>query len=139
MQHFKQELMEYLDYYNNCRIKAKLKGLPPAILNTSPFGCLNNFTSKYCLTFGVTHVQDFAVFVCIFRLHREATQKFLIDLFSKGRGFLGQRPKSSSADDEIYLPSKNQDGEGTVQWTIPSWETQLGGLPKDGNTPPFLL
>jgi putative transposase len=31
MQHFKQELMEYLDYYNNCRIKAKLKGLPPAI------------------------------------------------------------------------------------------------------------
>ena len=32
MQHFKQELMEYLDYYNNCRIMAKLKGLPPAIL-----------------------------------------------------------------------------------------------------------
>ncbi|MGI6178429.1 MAG: IS3 family transposase [Butyricicoccus intestinisimiae] len=31
MQHFKQELMEYLDYYNNRRIKAKLKGLPPAI------------------------------------------------------------------------------------------------------------
>ena len=27
---FKQELMEYLDYYNNL-IKAKLKGLPPAI------------------------------------------------------------------------------------------------------------
>ena len=31
MNHFKQELMEYLDYYNNRRIKAKLKGLPPAI------------------------------------------------------------------------------------------------------------
>ena len=31
MEHFKQELMEYLDYYNNRRIKAKLKGLPPAI------------------------------------------------------------------------------------------------------------
>ena len=32
MEHFKQELVEYLDYYNNnCRIKAKLKGLPPAI------------------------------------------------------------------------------------------------------------
>ena len=29
--HFKQELIEYLDYYNNRRIKAKLKGLPPAI------------------------------------------------------------------------------------------------------------
>lgn len=29
--HFKQELVDYLDYYNNRRIKAKLKGLPPAI------------------------------------------------------------------------------------------------------------
>ncbi len=27
---FKTELIEYLDYYNNRRIKAKLKGLPPA-------------------------------------------------------------------------------------------------------------
>ena len=31
MDHFKRELIEYLDYYNNRRIKAKLKGLPPAI------------------------------------------------------------------------------------------------------------
>ena len=31
MEHFKAELMEYLDYYNYHRIKAKLKGLPPAI------------------------------------------------------------------------------------------------------------
>ena len=30
MDHFKRELIEYLDYYNNHRIKAKLKGLPPA-------------------------------------------------------------------------------------------------------------
>jgi len=30
MEHFKQELIAYLDYYNH-RIKAKLKGLPPAI------------------------------------------------------------------------------------------------------------
>ena len=30
MEHFKQELIEYLDYYNTRRIKAKLKGLPPA-------------------------------------------------------------------------------------------------------------
>lgn len=29
--HFKAELIEYLDYYNNHRIKAKLKGLPPAL------------------------------------------------------------------------------------------------------------
>lgn len=31
IEHFKQELVEYLDYYNNRRIKTKLKGLPPAI------------------------------------------------------------------------------------------------------------
>ena len=31
MEHFKQELIAYLDYYNNRRLKAKLKGLPPAI------------------------------------------------------------------------------------------------------------
>ena len=31
LEHFKLELVDYLDYYNNRRIKAKLKGLPPAI------------------------------------------------------------------------------------------------------------
>ena len=31
MEHFKQELIEYLDYYSNRRIKAKPKGLLPAI------------------------------------------------------------------------------------------------------------
>ena len=31
MEHFKRELVDYLDYYNNHRIKAKLKGLPPAL------------------------------------------------------------------------------------------------------------
>ena len=31
MEHFKAELIDYLDYYNNRRAKAKLKGLPPAI------------------------------------------------------------------------------------------------------------
>lgn len=30
MEHFKQELFDYSDYYNNRRIKAKRKGLPPA-------------------------------------------------------------------------------------------------------------
>jgi len=30
MEHFKMELIDYLDYYNNRRIKAKLKGLSPA-------------------------------------------------------------------------------------------------------------
>lgn len=31
VEHFKAELIDYLDYYNNRRIKAKLKGLPPAL------------------------------------------------------------------------------------------------------------
>lgn len=31
MENFKRELIEYLEYYNNRRIKAKLKGLPPAL------------------------------------------------------------------------------------------------------------
>ncbi len=31
MEHFKAELIDYLDYYNNRRGKAKLKGLPPAL------------------------------------------------------------------------------------------------------------
>ena len=44
MEHFKQELVEYLDYYNNHRIKAKLKGLPPAIYRQqAPSGLLKQF------------------------------------------------------------------------------------------------
>jgi len=31
LEHFKDELVEYLEYYNNCRIKEKLKNLPPAV------------------------------------------------------------------------------------------------------------
>ena len=31
MEHFKHELIAYIDYYNNKRIKARLKGLPPAL------------------------------------------------------------------------------------------------------------
>ena len=31
MDHFKRELIAYLDYYNNHRFKAKLKGLSPAL------------------------------------------------------------------------------------------------------------
>jgi len=30
-EHFKAELIEYLDYYNNRRCKANLKGLPHAL------------------------------------------------------------------------------------------------------------
>lgn len=31
MEHFKAELIDYMDYYNNQRSKAKLKGLPPVL------------------------------------------------------------------------------------------------------------
>ena len=31
MDQFKAELVDYLDYYNNQRIKLKLGGLPPAV------------------------------------------------------------------------------------------------------------
>ena len=31
MEHFRRELVDYLDYYNNRRIKTKLKGMPPAL------------------------------------------------------------------------------------------------------------
>ena len=31
LEHFEAELIEYIDYYNNRRIKARLKGLPPAL------------------------------------------------------------------------------------------------------------
>ena len=31
MEHFKKELLEYFGYYSNCRIKAKRKGLLPAL------------------------------------------------------------------------------------------------------------
>ena len=102
MEHFRQELIAYLDYYNNQRIKATLIALSahtlpdalpfeqslvvfvlvlPALVRvkdeirlgllqqptyqgnaeglaacssqtTSPFGCLNNFFAKLCLTNG---------------------------------------------------------------------------------------
>ena len=31
LEQFKMELIEYLGYYNNRRIKVKLKGIPPAL------------------------------------------------------------------------------------------------------------
>ena len=57
MEHFKQELVDYLEDYNARRIQAKLKGLPPAGLQTtSPFSCLNDFFSKILSNFwGALH------------------------------------------------------------------------------------
>ena len=37
LKHFKQQLVEYLDCYNNSRIKAELKGLPPALHRQQAF------------------------------------------------------------------------------------------------------
>ena len=47
IEHFKQELIAYLDYYNNPRIKAKLKGLPPAFTDSKPFRLLEQFLSEF--------------------------------------------------------------------------------------------
>lgn len=41
MEHFKQELIEYLDYYNNRRIK--VKGLPLLFTDNKPFRLLKLF------------------------------------------------------------------------------------------------
>ena len=55
---FKQELIEYMDYYNNRRIKAKRKGLPPAILNSKPFRLLEQFYCKILSNFwGSLHLR----------------------------------------------------------------------------------
>ena len=36
VEQFKQDRIDYLDYYNNRRIKAKRKGLPPALHRQQP-------------------------------------------------------------------------------------------------------
>ena len=43
MEHFKLELVEYPDDYNNRRIKAKLKGLLPAIHRQQALWLLEQF------------------------------------------------------------------------------------------------
>lgn len=47
MEHFKLELIEYLDYYNNLRIKVKLKGLPLLFTDNKPFLLINYFLSNF--------------------------------------------------------------------------------------------
>jgi transposase InsO family protein len=39
MEQFIDELVDYLDYYNNCRIKTKLKGLPPVVHRRKALEC----------------------------------------------------------------------------------------------------
>ena len=38
MDHFKKELVRYIRYYNNDRIKLKLNGLSPVKFRTQPIG-----------------------------------------------------------------------------------------------------
>lgn len=62
LEHFKQVLVDYLDYYNNRRIKIKLKGLPPALHRQQALSVLDLFLQKYCLTFwGHFNYSDAAV------------------------------------------------------------------------------
>lgn len=53
MEHFKQELVAYLDYYNNRRIKAKLKGrCRLQFTDNKPFRLLEQFLlQNMALTF----------------------------------------------------------------------------------------
>ena len=48
MEEFRLELEKYIDYYNNKRIKAKLKGLSPVQYRLQSISCL---TINFCLTF----------------------------------------------------------------------------------------
>ena len=61
IEHFKRELLDYLDYYNNYTYQGKAKGLAArSSQTTSPFRRLNNFSlqflsrgclkNKYCTT-----------------------------------------------------------------------------------------
>ncbi|WP_227417462.1 IS3 family transposase, partial [Streptococcus pneumoniae] len=47
LKQLEQAIVDYIDYYNNKRIKVKLKGLSPVQYRTKSFQKIN------CLTFGV--------------------------------------------------------------------------------------
>ena len=52
LEHFKQELANYLGYYNNRRIKVKTKGLPPAVHSQQVLSAVWTILfRKYYLTF----------------------------------------------------------------------------------------
>ena len=65
MEHFKQELVEYLDYYNNRRIKAKLKGLKPALHRPQALSATCTISVvNICLTFW-GHFTPAGIFFCL--------------------------------------------------------------------------
>ena len=67
MEHFKLELIEYLDYYNNRQHQGKAKGLAACSSQTaSPFSCLNNFYFRILSNFlGSLHLTNAEGFLCI--------------------------------------------------------------------------
>ena len=59
IQHFKQELIDYLDYCNSRRIKAKRKGLPPAIHRLQALSVAWTFFNKiFSNFFGALHSRE---------------------------------------------------------------------------------
>ena len=64
MEHFKRELMDYLDYYKQPPYQGKAKRLAACSSQaTSPFGCLNNFCFEILSNFlGSLHLLVCGVF-----------------------------------------------------------------------------
>ena len=86
VEHFKQELLDYLDYYNNRRIKARLKGLPPAIHRQQALSAAwTIFDRKYCLTFW-GHF-NYALFCFLSKSFNRAVASLLARGFQKGTAF----------------------------------------------------
>ena len=53
IEHFKADLIDCIDYYNNRRIKARLKGLPPALHRQQALlAAWTIWVRNICLTFG---------------------------------------------------------------------------------------
>ncbi|RGF78808.1 hypothetical protein DXA70_06165 [Faecalibacterium sp. OF04-11AC] len=59
VEQLEKAIVEYIDYYNNCRIKLKLNGLSLCNTGFRPFRLLD---FKFCLTFGVHFKTAMAVF-----------------------------------------------------------------------------
>ena len=76
IEHFKTELVDYLDYYNNRRTKAKLKGLPPTLHRQQTLSVARSY---YCLTFGGHFRGADLLFLCCYalRLPASATGYFI--------------------------------------------------------------
>ena len=67
---FREKLDKYIDYYNNRRIKVKLKGLSPVSTEPSPYVQLNYYVQLFgCISETVT-----SLFYIILQLHTASPQ-----------------------------------------------------------------